>query len=369
MQKLIIVSIFLIVSSIANAFETEAKYAILMDYDSKAILFEKESQTQMAPSSMSKMLTAYIAFEHLKSGQVKLEDMFPISEKAWKMEGTRMFIPLNAKVSFEDLLKGLIIQSGNDAAVAISEILMGSEEEFANTMNETAKKLGLTNSHFTNATGLPDTNNYSCAQDLAIIAYHSIKDFPEYYHYYSEKEFTYNGIKQGNRNGLLYKDIGADGLKTGHADDAGFGLTSSVKRKDRRLIAVVNGLPSNKVRTAEMEKLVNYGMMNFVKVQIAEKGQIIEQAQVANGNKSEVSLITDNEINFIIPKSEVKNIKTTIRYNTPLTAPIASGDQLGELIIESPSVHGVTYKLVAKEDVGKASFIQRIKNSINDIFK
>lgn len=370
MQKFIlIISFILALSQSSNAFETKAKYAILMDYDTQVVLFEKEAHTKMAPSSMSKMMTAYIAFEHLKSGQIKLTDSFPISEKAWKMDGTRMFIPLGDQVSFENLLKGLIIQSGNDAAVAIAEILMGSEDEFASLMNETAKKLGMNETHFVNATGMPADDNYSSCYDLALLAYHTIKDFPEYYHYYAQLDFTYNGIKQGNRNGLLYRDIGADGLKTGHADEAGYGLTASVKRGDRRLIAVVNGLPSNKERTAEMEQLVNYGMMSFVQVKLAGANQIIDKLPVVDGKVEEVDLITLQEISFIVSKNQSKNIKTSVRYNIPIIAPINAGDKLGELIVEVPdSQQNVIYSLVAKDSIEKANFIDRIKNNLKSFF-
>ncbi len=368
MQKFILVSLLLLLSNFSYGFETGAKYAILMDYDTKTILFEKEANTQMAPSSMSKMMTAYIAFESLKSGQVKLDDVFPISERAWKMGGTRMFIPLNAQVKFEDLLKGLVIQSGNDAAVAIAEILMGSEEEFAEYMNKTAQKLGMNNSNFTNASGWPDENNYSCAYDLAILSYHTIKDFPEYYHYYAMQEYTFNNITQGNRNGLLYRNMGADGLKTGHTDEGGYGLAASVKRGNRRLIAVVNGLKSNKDRTTEAEKIMNYGMMNFSNIKLADAGQILEIIQVGDGSAREIELVSPEDFIVILPKSEAKTIKTNLHYKTPVMAPIKAGDQLGEMIVETKDGTR-NYPLVAKNAVDKAGFIDRIKNNVSNIFK
>ena len=368
MQKFILISILLCLNNIAVAFETQAKYAVLMDYDTKTILFEKEAYVRMSPASMSKMMTAYIAFEYLKSGQVKLNDIFLTSENAWKMGGTRMFIPLGAKVSFEDLLKGLIIHSGNDAAVSIAENLMGSEEEFAKAMNETAKSLGMNNTHFTNASGWPDKDAYSCAYDLALLAYHTIKDFPEYYHYYAQTEFTFNNIKQGNRNGLLYRDIGADGLKTGHSEDSGYGLAASVKYNNGRLIAVVNGLDSHKIRTNEIEKLVRYGIMNFTKVKISDVGQVIETVPVAGGKSREVDLITPEDLMIMVPKSESRNLQTIIKYNSPAVAPIKAGSKLGELIIESSSIKDMSYPLVAKRSVEKASFIDRIKNNISSFF-
>ena len=367
MLKSLLTSILLLISSIAFGFETKAHYAILMDYNTKTILFEKEAHVHMAPSSMSKMMTAYIAFEYLKSSQVKLEDMFPISEKAWRMGGTRMYIPLNTQVSFEDLLKGLVIQSGNDAAVAIAENLMGSEDEFANRMNETAKKLGMNDTNFTNATGWPAENNYSCAHDLAILATRTIQDFPEYYHYYAQTDFTYNKIKQGNRNGLLYRNIGADGLKTGHADEAGFGLTASTKKGDRRLIAVVNGLKSNKERTIEAEALVNYGMMNFVNLDILNKDHVVEKIKVSDGKQKEVDLVTPETIFMTIPKHDAKHVKIKIHYHTPVMAPIAANATLGELIVETPK-ETKTYPLVAAHSVEKASFFGRIQSNFSALF-
>jgi len=367
MLKLIFTSIILLISQISFGFETKAKYAILIDYNTKALLFEKEAHTHMAPSSMSKMMTAYIAFEHLKSGQVKLEDMFPISEKAWKMGGTRMFIPLNAQVSFEDLLKGLVIQSGNDSAVAIAEILMGSEAEFANKMNETAKKLGMNNTNFTNATGWPEENNYSCAYDLALLAIHTIADYPEYYKYYSQTEFEYNKIKQGNRNGLLYRNIGADGLKTGHADDAGYGLTASTKRGERRLIAVVNGLKSNKERTIETEALINYGMMNFVNIPILNTEHVVEKIKVSDGRAKEVGLVTPENIILTLPKSEAKHLKIKIHYQHPVVAPITANTVLGELTVETSSGNK-SYPLVAAHNVEQANMFQRMQSNFSGIF-
>ena len=366
--KSLAISLCLSVSFVASAFETKAQYAVLIDYDTKYVLFEKEAHTAMAPSSMSKMLTTYIAFEALKDGQVKLEDMYPISEKAWRMEGTRMFIPLNAQVSFEDLLKGLIIQSGNDAAVALAEILAGSEEEFAVKMNETAKKLGMNESHFTNASGLPMDDNYSTPYDLATLAIHTINDFPEYYHYYSQTEFTYNKIKQGNRNGLLYRNIGADGLKTGHADDAGFGLTASVKKGNRRLIAVVNGLKTNKERTIETEALINYGLANFVNVNVVEKGHVFEKIKVSNGEAKEIEMISPESIVLVTLKRNIKQIKAKINYKSPIIAPIKAGDVIGELVVEIPDAEMMKFPLVSKIAVEKAGLWGRIQGNLSSMF-
>lgn len=369
MHQIIIASIILFLGQIAYSFETEAKYAVLMDYDTKTILFDKAAETRMAPASMSKVMTAYIAFEYLKSDQITLDEKVLVSENAWKMGGTRMFIPLNSLVSYENLIKGLIIQSGNDAAVAIAENLAGSEAEFAEKMNETAHKLGMTNTNFTNASGWPDKNNYSSMKDLAILAYHTIKDFPEYYHYYAQTEFTFNNIKQGNRNGLLYRNMGADGLKTGHSDESGYGVVTSIKRNGRRLISVVNGLKSNKERTNQVEKLMNYGITNFVNIKIADAGQPLEKILVNNGKQKDIELVSPEDIILTVKRSESRGIKTKFHYFAPATAPIEEGANLGEILIEGPSsLVRRSYPLVAKTKVDKANFMDRIQSNFLKIF-
>lgn len=367
MLKLLTTSIILFLSLNALSFETKANYAYLIDYDTNTVLFEKDAFVHMSPSSMSKMMTAYIAFEELKSGNIKLDDIFNTSEKAWKMNGTRMFIPLNAQVSFEDLLKGLIIQSGNDAAVAIAENISGSEEEFVERMNNTAHKLAMNDTHFTNASGLPADNNYSCAHDLAILAIRTIKDFPEYYHFYAQKEYTFNKIKQGNRNGLLYRNMGADGLKTGHAEEAGYGLTASVKKGNRRLIAVVNGLKSNKERTNETESIVNYGFANFTNLDIMNKNQAVDKVKVIDGESKEVELITPKNILLTLHRTHIKNVKVSIKYNNPVVAPVNEGQKLGDLIILTHEGEK-TFPLVASREVKKATFLQRLSSNFISLF-
>ena len=367
MQKFILVSFLLLWNQIALGFETKANQAILIDYNTKEIIFEKEAHTQMPPSSMSKMMTAYVAFEALKSGQITLDEEFRTSEKSWRMEGTRMFIPLHSRVKFEDLLRGLIIHSGNDAAVSIAEMIGGSEEEFVSLMNEAAEKLGMNNTHFANATGLPDKDNYSTAYDLAILAERTISDFPQYYPYYAETRFTYNKIQQGNKNGLLYRNIGADGLKTGYTDKAGFGLTGSIKKGNRRLIVVVNGLKSNHDRTNEAESLISYGLANFINITIARKDQVIEAVKVSNGDKKTVEMITTKDAIFTLAKKDLKTLKAKIRYNSSVIAPIKEGDTMGQIIIET-NIGTKTYPLVAKSSVSKSNFIGRIGNNLSSFF-
>ncbi|HYH18896.1 MAG TPA: D-alanyl-D-alanine carboxypeptidase family protein, partial [Azospirillum sp.] len=243
----------------AATIETIAKQAILLDMTSSTVLFEKNADQRMPPSSMSKVMTMYMVFEALKSGRLSLEHTLPVSERAWRMQGSKMFVELHNMIKIDDLIKGVIVQSGNDACIVLAEGLAGSEPAFAEQMNKKAKEIGLTATNLTNATGWPDPNHYVTARDLAILAERLIKDFPEYYHYYSIRDFQYHGIKQGNRNPLLYRGIGADGLKTGHTDAAGYGLTGSAEREGRRLILVVNGLPSMQARADESARLIEWG--------------------------------------------------------------------------------------------------------------
>ncbi|HEY8189199.1 MAG TPA: D-alanyl-D-alanine carboxypeptidase family protein, partial [Micavibrio sp.] len=242
----------------AETMETPAKQAIMLDFDTGAILMEKNADERMTPSSMSKEMTMYMVFEALKSGKLTLEQTLPISERAWRMQGSKMFVGINSQVKVEDLVRGVIIQSGNDAAIALAEGVGGTEDNFALMLNKKAEELGMKNSHFMNASGWPDPQHYSTAHDLSILAYRMVHDFPEYYHYYSEKEFTYNNIKQGNRNPLLYRNIGADGIKTGHTDEGGYGLIGSGILDNRRVIFVVNGLSSMQERADESARMLEW---------------------------------------------------------------------------------------------------------------
>src|SRR5579872_880191 len=246
-----------------GSIDTAAKHAIIVDFDTGAVLLDKGAEDRIPPASMSKIMTAYVVFEHLRKGSLKLDDLLPVSEKAWATGGSKMFVKVNTRVKVEDLLRGMIIQSGNDACIVLAEGIAGSEPAFVEEMNKAAEKLGLAASHFHNVTGLPDPEHYMSARDLATLARRLIVDFPEYYHYDSEKEFTYNGIKQGNRNPLLYQDLGADGMKTGHTDEAGYGLTASVIRNGRRIIMVLSGMSSMKERGTESAKLIEWAYREF----------------------------------------------------------------------------------------------------------
>lgn len=316
----VLVAFFVAVfSSEAKAIETAAKQALLMDFDTGTILLDKDAHKQMAPASMSKLMTVYMVFERLKDGRLSLEDTFTVSENAWRKGGTKsgsstMFLEPNKKVSIEDLLRGIIVQSGNDACITIAENLAGSEDYFAKDMTIRAKELGLKNSNFVNSTGWPNKTHLMTPYDLVILARHIINDFPEYYSIYSERSFTYNSIKQGNRNPLLYRVKGADGLKTGHTESSGFGLIGSVKRNNRRLIVVVNGLNSDRERAEESAKLIEWGFREFDNYSFFSAGEKVSDAEVWLGKKPTVPMIVKENIKLTLSPRTRKKTKVKVVY-------------------------------------------------------
>jgi D-alanyl-D-alanine carboxypeptidase (penicillin-binding protein 5/6) len=346
--------------STASAVETKAKHAILIDADTEQVLFEKDASIKMTPSSMSKLMTTYMVFDRLKKGTLSLKDQFRVSEKAWRKQGSKMFVHVDDLVGVEDLLRGVIIVSGNDACITLAEGLMGSEEVFADSMNSKAKEIGLTNSSFKNSTGWPEEGHYMSAKDLSILALRLIKDFPEYYSYFAEKEFIYNKIKQQNRNMLLGKFPGTDGLKTGHTDEAGYGITVSAVQNGRRLILVVNGLNGTVERAREAEYLLQYGFLNFSNMVIAKKGENIAEANVWMGNKKNVPLTANEDIILTASKEEIDKIKVQLSYYDPIPAPIKKGDYIADLNVSLPDGKKKTYKLVAATNIDKSSFINRL---------
>ena len=346
---------------------TEARQAILIDFQTGAVLLNKNADELMPPSSMSKLMTGYMVFDKLKKGELKMEDELPVSEKAWKTFGSKMFVPLGDRVKVEDLLRGMIIQSGNDACIVLAEGLAGSEERFAELMTQKAREIGMPKSVFRNAHGLPDAQHVMTARELGHLAMLIIRNFPEYYGFYSEKTFTYGvdqvtkkPITQGNRNPLLYKNIGADGLKTGHTDAAGYGLTASVKRGDRRLILVINGMQNVNARSREAERLIDWGFREFETVTIAKAGQPIDEANVWLGVAQKVALAADTEIAATMPRPQRKSLKVVARYDDPIAAPIAKGQPIGRLVISANEAETKEYPLVAAGDVAKLGFADRI---------
>jgi D-alanyl-D-alanine carboxypeptidase (penicillin-binding protein 5/6) len=351
----------------ARAIETDAKQAIMVDWDTNAVLFEKSADEPMHPSSMSKLMTVYLLFEKLKSGAIKLDDELPVSEKAWRMGGSKMFVPIGSKVKVEDLIRGIIVQSGNDACIVVAEGLAGSEEAFAEQMNARAKEIGLTNSTFKNATGWPDPGHLMTARDLATLARRTIADFPEYYHYYGEVNFTFNDIKQGNRNPLLYKDIGADGLKTGHTDEGGYGVTASAKRGDRRLILVVNGLASMKARSEETDKLMEWGFHEFDNYALFKAGDTVTDAEVWLGDKAVVPLAIESDVKVTLPRKSRRGMKVAVDYDGPIAAPIAKGAKIAKLVITAPDAPTAEIPLVAGADVNRLGFSGRVVAALKQI--
>lgn len=371
MKKLIFSSLvlFLLLPHVnANAFDTRADYAVLMDYETGEVLYKKNADEQMVPSSMTKLMTAYIVFERLKNNILKLDDEFTVSEKAWRKGGSKMFLRHTERVTIDELLKGIIVQSGNDACITIAEGISLSESSFSDLMNETAQKIGLTNSNFVNSTGWPDEGHYMSAKDLAILGREIIKKFPEYYHYYSKEEFEYSDIKQKNRNTLLYRDIGVDGLKTGHTEDGGYGMIVSGKKDGRRVIAVVNGLDSQLSRADEAQKLINHGFRSFAKKTLFKKGQVVETAQVWQGREKEVPLSLQSDVELLVPKLSIEDIKVDIAYNGPVPSPVKKGSEVGHIVIKVPNMEDKKYPLVASDDVEKANrfktFISNVKKMI-----
>jgi D-alanyl-D-alanine carboxypeptidase (penicillin-binding protein 5/6) len=313
---------------------------------------------------MSKIMTAYMVFDALKQGRMKLTDMLTVSRSAWgeggKAGGSEMFLALGESVSVENLLRGVIIASGNDATRVLAEGLAGSEAAFAEQMTARAKKLGATNSNFRNASGLPDPDHYSTARDLATIAAALIRDFPEYYHFYSEREFTWNKIKQGNRNPLLYKNIGVDGMKTGHTEAAGYGLTASAERNGRRIIMVMNGLPSMQARADEGANLIEFGFREFQMVDIARPGEVIDNAGVWLGTQQSVPLTVAAPAKTVLSNEEKRNMKAVVRMPQTVKAPIAQGQPIGTLVVSAPGMTPMEYPLVAAQPVERLGLFGRI---------
>lgn len=340
MKHLTFISVFLVLlitlPAQAASVQTKAKQAIIVDMETGQVLFEKESHARMPTSSMSKVITIYEVFTALKDGRLKRDDMVNVSEKAWKMGGSRMFIEPGKPVKVEDLIRGVIIQSGNDAAVALGETLGGNEDAFADMLNETAAQLGMNDSHFMNASGWPDPNHYATAADLAVLAEHLIKDFPDEYHYFSEKEFTYNNITQANRDPLLYKNIGADGIKTGHTDSGGYGLMASGMRDGRRVIMVLNGMESLKDRAEESTRLLDWALRSFQNKTILTAGETLEDIPVAMSVEKTIPVTTATDLRVSVPKAHKNQIVITTTYKENLTAPITQGAEVGTLAIDVP---------------------------------
>ena len=358
----------------AQAIDIAAREYILLDFLTGAVLDSKQADERMPPSSMSKLMTAYMAFDAIKAGRVSLDDEMTVSNNAWKIGGaasggSTMFLNPGDKVKIENLLRGMIIQSGNDACIVLAENLAGSEEAFAEKMNAKAKEIGLINSNFMNATGLPHPEHYMTVRDLTVLARRIIADFPEYYSLYSETNFTYNGITQGNRNPLLYKvDSGADGLKTGHTEAAGYGLTASAIRNGRRLILAANGMASIKARDEETSKLMDWGFREFTNRNLFVAGAKVTDAEVWLGDKASIPLIIQRDLVVTLPRAQAQSVSVKAVYDGPLPAPIAQGAEVGKLVIGAKGMETLQVTITAGESAGRLGLIGRLKAAATYIF-
>lgn len=345
-----------------------AKSYVLMDAQSGQVLVENNGDERLPPASLTKLMTAYIATLEIRKGQIGENDPVTISEHAWRTGGSRMFVKVNTQVALSDLLHGIIIQSGNDASVAVAEHIAGSEDAFADMMNTTAEKLGMKNSHFMNATGLPNPEHFSSAHDMALLARAIIYEDPAHYAIYSQKEFFWNNIKQPNRNLLLWRDKTVDGLKTGHTDEAGYCLVASAVRDNQRLIAVVFGTNSEQARAAETQKLLTYGFRFFETKTFYQKGTELVKAQVWKGTAREVKAGLANDLTMTLPKGQLQKLQAAMTLSPQLVAPIKQGDVIGkvEVKLDDKVVHSAD--LVALEAVEEGGFFRRLWDSIRLFF-
>ncbi len=341
-----------------NALDINAKYAILMDYDSGEILYSKNSEIRTAPSSMTKLLTSYMVFELLQNGNVQLTDKFYISKKAWRMGGARTFLEYGSYVPLETLILGMIVQSGNDATVAIAEGVAGSEEEFVKLMNDKAKELGLNNSKLFNCTGWPREGHVMSTRDLAELSRLILKKFPQYSHYFAMKEFTYNNIRQENRNSLLKRAIGVDGLKTGLTESAGYGLAATAMRGDRRVITVVNGLSSDKLRDQNTMQLINFGFNSFTNIKVAKKDEVLAEIPIWSGKDKYISVKSPSDLYFTVNNARANKAKVILHHDSQIRAPIKKGAKIASLEIQGLGEE-VTIPILAESDY-KASLLNPI---------
>jgi len=372
-NKIILIILFLL--SVTNSFaapKIKVKSAILMDFHSDKILYEVEPDIHIYPASMTKIMTTLIAFEYLKSGKIKLDDEVVVSENAWRMSKkgfSSMFIMLNDSVSIEDLLRGIIVVSGNDACVALAEAIAGSEENFADIMNEKAKELNLDNTNFANSSGVNHPQNYSTVRDIAIMSKYLIKNYPDYYEYFKETEFTWDRtggdpIKQGNRNPLLYKNMGADGIKTGYLDSEKYSLAASVVGDERRLISVISGFDTKKARSNDSIKVISWALRNTNTYKIAEKDLPSFKFKTWLGKQETIDGYVNEDIYLTINKKDLRNLKVNVNYTGPLKAPIKKDQELGKLIIELGD-ELKEYPVYSSNKVKKVNFFKSLFLSFN----
>ena len=348
--------------------QSVAEYAYVTDFDSGRVLMDKNGDAPMKPASMAKIMTTYLAFERIANGSLTMDDTFIVSEKAWKKGGSRTFLDPGSTVTLSDLLHGVIVQSGNDAAIALAEGLSGSEDAFADEMNDKARELGMFNTVFRNATGWPDPELTTTARDLNILSTALIRDFPtdkypELYPIFAIKNFTYNNIKQGNRNPLIYKDESADGLKTGHTQESGYGVVGSSKRGSQRVVLVLNGMKSKNERAQESRRLMDLMFRNFKKYEFYDQGQVIDEANVWLGNQAKIKLLASADVHKVMSRVERRSLKVTLNWSDPIPAPLAKGQEVGMITLTYDD-KVENYPLLAAQDVQELGFFDRITEAV-----
>ncbi|BAO99636.1 D-alanyl-D-alanine carboxypeptidase [Wolbachia endosymbiont of Cimex lectularius] len=359
-KLVILLSVFLLsFPSYSYQFRTKANQAVVLDLASDSFIFEHNSDEKMAPSSMSKLMTLYVAFDYLKAGIINMEDKFRVSRRAWERKGSSMFLREGQSVTVKELLEGIIIVSGNDACITLAEGIAGSEENFVMEMNEVAHNLNLNNSHFVNSSGWPDENHFMSAKDLAILAKRIFTDFPEYYDLFSEQYLTYNDILQKNKNLLLFHDIGVDGLKTGYTNAGGYGIVVSAKRNDRRIFAVVNGLSTERERIEEAKRLIQYSLNHFSTRKIFAKDDVVEKINVLYGKDRKVPITVANDVTITYSRNLHDKIKVRVEYKDMIPAPIKKGQEVGKVFIEIPGVEQQIVPLYAVNDVQELNYIEK----------
>lgn len=344
----------------AIAMETTARSALVVDYNTGSVLLSKNAETPMPPASMSKLMTLNLIFEALEDGRLTLDDTFRVSAKASQKGGSKMFVREGARVRVEDLIRGVIVQSGNDACIVLAEGLSGTEEEFAKLMTKRARELGMMNSNFVNSTGWPDPGHEMSAQDLVLLATHLIEKLPQYYKYFAEETFTWENITQNNRNPLLSMNIGADGLKTGHTEEAGYGLVGSAVSGERRIVFMIGGMDSALARSTEAERIARWAFRDFEMKTLFKAGETIDQANVWLGAEKTVEMALENDVELLLPLGSLDKVTAYYTYISPVEAPIQAGQKLGELIVIIPDSEPQSFPLTARTSVEAGGFVERI---------
>jgi len=371
--SIIVLSLLSYCSLVFGNPQINARTAILLDYHSNEILYESDADAQIYPASMTKIMTTIIAFDLLKKNQLNLEDKFVVSENAWRLSQSgysSMFIMVNDEVTVEDLLKGIVIASGNDACVALAEGIAGSEENFADMMNEKAEEIGMTSTNFSNSSGINDPDNYSTVRDIALMSKYLITNYPEFYTLYGEKTFTWDRtggdpIKQGNRNPLLYKKVGVDGIKTGYLAVEKYSLASTMKKETRRIIAVASGFPNKNLRSSESLKLLNWGYRNTNTYEISKKGVTFFELDTWLGRKNKIKAVTKDDFYITINKKNIRHLKITLDYSGPVKAPIEKGQQIATLNVFNKDEVIKKLPLYASENIPKVNFFKSLFTSMN----